>query len=99
MIVEFNGQARSEYEDAIEWYRAKSPPTAERFVEAVQSAFGNIAKDPQRFPRVRLGCQCCSLHPPFPFSIIFHHTTDHVLIVAVAHASRRPNYWHRRISN
>jgi hypothetical protein len=33
------------------------------------------------------------------FSIIYVDRTEYVWIVAVAHASRRPNYWLRRLED
>jgi hypothetical protein len=33
----------------------------------------------------------------FPYSVIFQEKEDIVLIVAVAHAKRRPGYWRGRI--
>ena len=35
----------------------------------------------------------------FPFKIIYKIEPESILIVAVAHQSRRPNYWKTRIGN
>ena len=32
----------------------------------------------------------------FPYTVIFEVLADRVLVLAVAHARRRPNYWKRR---
>lgn len=32
----------------------------------------------------------------FPYSIVYRHIEDSVVIVAVAHVRRRPGYWRRR---
>lgn len=32
----------------------------------------------------------------FPYSIIYHVTTDELIVVAVAHNRRRPGYWANR---
>ena len=32
----------------------------------------------------------------FPYVVVFEIRTDEVLVVAVAHASRKPGYWQRR---
>ena len=33
----------------------------------------------------------------FPYSVIFQEKSDIILVVAVAHAKRRPGYWQTRI--
>jgi hypothetical protein len=33
----------------------------------------------------------------FPYSVIFQLEDDIILVVAVAHAKRRPGYWRKRI--
>lgn len=39
-----------ELEEAIDWYAARSPQTAHRFVTEVQAVFNAIAAAPGRFP-------------------------------------------------
>lgn len=34
----------------------------------------------------------------FPYGVIFKTYTDHVFVVAIAHLSRKPGYWHNRLS-
>ncbi len=97
MIVEFDIEAGVEYDEAVEWYRKRSPKSALKFVLTIGKALENIAADTNRFPRVEAGCQRCGLQP-FPYSIIFHQLPDKVLVIAVAHAKRRPGYWRNRAS-
>ena len=35
----------------------------------------------------------------FPYGVIFKRYSNHILIVAVAHLSRKPGYWRRRLSS
>jgi hypothetical protein len=37
------------------------------------------------------------LVPKFPYSIIFSIEPEFILVVAVAHAKRKPGYWHDRV--
>jgi len=32
----------------------------------------------------------------FPFSIFYRASTNEILVLAVAHAKRHPDYWHAR---
>ena len=38
-----------------------------------------------------------ALLPRFPYAVIFMELEDHVRVLAVAHAKRRPGYWLDRI--
>ncbi|WP_390845492.1 type II toxin-antitoxin system RelE/ParE family toxin [Anatilimnocola floriformis] len=96
MIVEFNAEAGDEFDRATEWYRHQSAKAANSFVLKVQEAISGIVADPQRFERVKHGCQRCGLRP-FPYSLIFLASPSKIIIVAVAHGSRRPGYWHSRV--
>src|SRR5262245_50643521 len=47
---ELSPDARREFDEAVDWYRARSPETADRFVEAVRAAIRRIAEAPHRWP-------------------------------------------------
>jgi plasmid stabilization system protein ParE len=40
----------AELDEAIDWYAGRSPDTARRFIEAVETALDRICKQPERFP-------------------------------------------------
>jgi toxin ParE1/3/4 len=94
--VLFHRLAAREYGAARDWYGARSPEVAQRFHLAVDRAVSRIATNAERLPVlvrqfrwVRVG--------RFPYVLIFRATSHDVLIVvAVAHTSRRPGYWRRR---
>ena len=50
--------------------------------------FYEALPDNHRFRRLRMR--------RFPYVVIYECREDHILIVAVAHTSRRPGYWLRR---
>jgi plasmid stabilization system protein ParE len=95
-IVSFNRLATKDYREAREYYAARSPETAVRFVDAVDAAVNRILHAPNslsvvsgKYRRVR--------GEKFPRSLIFYERVDDdIRVVAVAHASRRPGYWRRR---
>jgi plasmid stabilization system protein ParE len=96
-IVSFNRLAIKDYCEAREYYAARSPLAAARFIDAVDAAVRRIVRAPDSLPiisgkyrRVRV--------EKFPHSLVFHERAEHDLrIVAVAHTSRRPGYWRRRM--
>ena len=62
---------------------------------AVDEAFDQILADPGRFPSTHGGCRYCALHR-YPFRIIFRDEPNRLVVLAVAHAKRHPDYWHSR---
>lgn len=94
--VSFNRLAIKDYREAREYYAARSPAAAARFIDAVDAAVTRIMKAPDslslvsgKYRRVRV--------ERFPHSLIFYERAEFdVRIVAVAHPSRRPKYWRRR---
>jgi toxin ParE1/3/4 len=69
---------------------------AQRFVDEVDQAVERIAESPERWPIFRVRYHWVRLHR-FPY-LLYYQVLDDVtiLVLAVAHASRRPGYWLRR---
>ena len=88
--------AEEEYTDSLRWYAERSLRAAEGFEAEFERALGAIAAHPERYPL------CDDRHRFFllkryPFQIIYRPTADdRWLVVAVAHASRRPGHWRNR---
>jgi plasmid stabilization system protein ParE len=94
--VEFNALAREEFDEALNWYAERSKGAAVGFASEIDAAIEKIAADPDRFPGTYAGCRQCSLRR-YPYCVVFHHTSNKITVVAIAHAKRRPTYWrHRR---
>lgn len=94
--VEFHDGARLDFDQSFDWYANRSANAPIGFSLAVDEAITSILTDPQRFPRTLADCRYCALHR-YPFRIVFQDLPDRLLIIAVAHAKRRPGYWRDRI--
>ncbi len=84
-----------EAEDAARWYRERSPLAATRFVAELNDVFAKILDAPYRWPRAARNTREVKL-PCFPFLVIHRETNGAVLVLAIAHGRRRPNYWKDR---
>jgi plasmid stabilization system protein ParE len=94
--VAFHPAASREYRAEIDWYRKTSPRAARRFVEAVRKAISQISDNPERFAWHDEPFREASLNR-FPFRVIYRiEQSGDVLVIALAHASREPGYWHDR---
>jgi plasmid stabilization system protein ParE len=65
------------------------------FANAVDAALANIAAGPRQFAPVDDEHWQCPLKR-FPFRIVYRVLVDRILVVAIAHTSRRPGYWKDR---
>jgi toxin ParE1/3/4 len=88
--------AEEEYGAAARWYADRSPTAADGFTKAVEAVFQRIIDRPE------WGALCDTMHRQmivsgYPYSIVYRRIGgDQLLIVAVAHASRKPGYWMHR---
>ena len=93
-------EAESEIDEAAEWYEDKQQGLGHEFLDALEHAIHAIEDRPDSLPRmetlhsVRDVRRC--LLPRFPFNIVFEIRENELLVLAVAHVRRRPNYWRRR---
>jgi plasmid stabilization system protein ParE len=87
--------ARRDFDESFDWYAARSPTAALHFANAVDAALANIAANPRQFGRVDDEHWQCPLKR-FPFRIVYRVLVDRILVVAIAHTSRRPGYWKDR---
>ena len=88
-------EAQREIEEAYDHYRAESPSAAHGFLAEVGHAFQRIAARPGLYPTCAKKCRRCNLRR-FAYFVVYREKEDAILIVAVAHAKRRPGYWKRR---
>ena len=93
--VDYLPGARRDYDESFDWYAERSSIAAERFSNAVDAALERIATNPEWFAFIDTRHQEC-LVQRFPFRIVFRDEPTRVLVVAVAHAKRRPDYWKYR---
>ena len=96
MSFRFLPPAETELLEGISHYAAISPELGIRFEQAVAEAVRKAVAHPERgAPRSRSTRRW--LVKSFPFGIIYRASASEVLIVAVAHQRKKPEYWAGRI--
>lgn len=80
---------------AARWYEQRRRGLGVELVLAVDDAIATIVAAPQRWP-VFAGARRYILRR-FPFSVIYRVVDERIQVVAVAHHSRRPVHWGRRL--
>lgn len=93
--------ARRDFRSSMAWYERQAGLGAE-FASAVESAFRRIEADPETlpsaenpWPRRGRDVRRCPVDG-FPYQVIFEIRVVELVVLAVAHSSRRPGYWSRR---
>lgn len=99
-MLRLHQRAKEEIREAARWYEERSTGLGTRFVAAVRNVFENLETSPQQFAQL----ETVSADAPirrvlvgdFPYLVVYELFGNEVFVYAVAHASRRPNYWRRR---
>jgi len=95
LTLDYLEQAVIEAEGAARWYAERSRTAAERFSTELDEAEAAILERPEAWPASGDGTRRYLLRR-FPFSVVYRIEESRILIVAVAHARRRPGYWKLR---
>ncbi len=92
MRVIFTTIARQELEDAVRYYELEYSGLGKRFKEEVRKAALRIAEYPHAWSIERDDVRKCLLHK-FPYKLLYAVEKDYIVVIAVAHQHRRPDYW------
>lgn len=87
--------ARREANLATIWFGERNITLARRFRDELLSCITRIRQAPQRYPAYLHGTRRILLNK-FPYSIVFLDDPEEIVIIAIAHAKRRPGYWASR---
>ena len=93
--VDLLPEAGRDFDESFDWYAERSANAAARFAAAVDEALRVVASDPERFAVVAPRHRACRVQG-FPFRVIYRIEPECVVVVAIAHAKRRPVYWKGR---
>ena len=89
-------EARSELAEALDWYQSQHPDFGNRFLLAFLEAVNTLVENPYLFQRLDDDIRRVRLKD-FPYNLLYFIQEDRVVIVACAHAKRRPGYWRDRL--
>ena len=98
MSFAYHPRALAELEHETSWYEHRRTGLGHELAALVEDAVRRIVLTPALFPTVahRPRFRRVVLHK-FPLSVVYMLREGNVVIVALAHAKKRPGYWARRI--
>ena len=96
MRVRFLAPAREELREGVRYYNGQRAGLGTEFREQVRAGVKRTCKFPMAWQPLSENTRR-HLTPRFPYGIIYPVRDDEVLIVAVAHLHREPDYWQKHI--
>lgn len=102
-MLHVHPEARRELDAALDCYEAISDDLADAFDGAVRAAQAAITERPHAWGlasgrRARLLGVRRFVLQDFPYTLPYIVREDLILLIAIAHSSRRPGYWIARAS-
>jgi plasmid stabilization system protein ParE len=95
-------EAEAEVDSARQYLNQRSPELAARFLDEFADALDAIAPRPLSFAKLETlpsdQPYRRALLASFRYAVVFEVLQSEIVVVAVAHASREPNYWFGRLS-
>ncbi len=96
MQIHFTELATLEMNDAEKFYNLEYRGLGSKFRHDVKKAALRIAQYPEAWSIERGTIRKCLLHT-FPYKLLYSIEKNHIIIIAVAHQHREPDYWVERI--
>ena len=96
MKVHFLKLAEQELYDAQEYYEKEQNNLGSTFKSVILSSLNHIIDFPEMYAKVKSDIRKCVIHK-FPYNILYSIEDNHILIIALAHQHRKPNYWIDRV--
>jgi plasmid stabilization system protein ParE len=93
--VVLRDEARSEFDEAFDFYEAQRPGLGVAFADRVQEVFDRIAANPQTHAAVFEDVRKAVV-ARFPYCVFYRAEAARVEVIAVFHSARDPSIWQGR---
>jgi toxin ParE2 len=96
--IRYLAVAREEIREAADYYAAISPELGNAFKLELRQLMRLVTTMPMAWPVSAEGTRKCLL-TRFPYLVIYAPLPDELLVLAVGHQHRRPEYWRERLKD
>lgn len=93
MQIHFLQPAQYELDDAVDYYNAQVPDPGRAFLLEVLASLERVCHFPDAWHPFSQHARRCQLSR-FPYGIIYAIENEMVLVIAIGHLHRSPEYWH-----
>ncbi len=95
MSYSFHPAAQAEHLENVSYYERQHPGLGALYLTDFTFTMDAVCSAPQRYLVVDAPIRQARLKR-FPFHVLYRFEQDDVLILAIAHYRRKPNYWKER---
>lgn len=95
MRVRLLAPAQIELDEAFAWYEKEHEGLGQHFIREVQDTLKRIVSFPESCRFIAPDLRRCIVKR-FPYMVIYGHSEDQIVVVAIAHMHRKPMYWQDR---
>jgi plasmid stabilization system protein ParE len=92
MKIEFLKAAQTELDQAFEWYETQQKDLGVQFLNEFDAAIRRIISYPESYILIEKNVRRC-LIKCFPYGILYGIDADKIVVIALAHLHRKPDYW------
>lgn len=100
MKIRILDEAVAEIQSSRQYFNLQAAALGDRFLDDLEQALERIEAAPDSFPKLETlpdsEPYCRALLKVFRYAVIFEIMGEELVVVAVAHTSRKPNYWLKR---
>ena len=96
MSFAFHPAAEEEFSAAVDWYEVRQPGLGVEFAVELRAAIGRAIALPNAWVELEPGIRRV-LTQRFPYGVLYSPGDSGVLVLAVMHLSREPDYWKARL--
>jgi hypothetical protein len=96
MRIRFFKIARMELDSAVDYYNNERPGLGYEFLYETFAAIDRVRQFPEASQIFSEGTRRCLVRR-FPYGVVYSIIQDTIMIVAVAHLHRAPDYWIDRL--
>jgi hypothetical protein len=90
--------AHRELREAIRYYNMQRVLLGEEFRDEVWETIQRVQKFPDAWHPFSESIRRCQMNR-FPYGLIYSATKNEIIVVAIAHLHRAPDYWRSRVDD
>lgn len=96
MEIRLLNVAQQEMDESFEFYEEQMTGLGHDFLAEILATLKRIKQNTKAWAPFSDQTRRCLVNR-FPYGIVYQVRTDEILVVAVAHLHRKPNYWENRL--
>jgi plasmid stabilization system protein ParE len=90
-------EAEQDLSEAYHYYQDCRDGLGDEFLLCIEATLATITRQPSLYASVHRNVHRALIHR-FPFGVFYFVEDDHIIVVAVMHMRRSPQFWHKRVN-